>query len=627
MPNTHPILARLAAAALLATTVVPAWALESVVVNAPGAPEGMQSRLEVSSLLVRQLAEQNAAIKKAKPKWYTPWRKAPEEVQLPTTTDVLATARAEYKRMLSVLYGEGYYGGVVSVKIDGREAAEISPLNPPASITSAVVTVQPGPEFTFAEASVQPLPPETTVPSGYKAGEIAKSGEITSAAKTATSGWRNAGHPKVDLVGEDITANHANAKVSSRLTLDPGPRLRFGPMVISGNKRVRTERIAAIAGLPTGEVYDPEEINDAGERLRRSGAFRSVSMVEAETPGPGDQIAIETTVLEDKRRRIGFGGEISTQEGGRINAYWMHRNLLGGAENLRFDLEIENIGSTEVNNGVDYRLSGVFRRPATWHPDLDLLLRAYIEHEDEPGYVGTIAEIGGAFAYHVSDELELLAGLDYRGSEVEDAFGYRKYTMTSIPLRLEWDKRDDELDPTRGFYLDTLVRPFAGIYNMEDGALTEIDGRGYLGFGEKRNTVLAGRAQLGSLYGPEIPSAPQDYLFFAGGGGSVRGQPYQSLGVGEVDGVIVGGRSYVALSGEIRSYVKGNLGIVGFYDAGYVGAEEFYDGSGTWMSGAGLGVRFKTGFGPIRVDVGTPVAGGPEDANPVQLYIGIGQAF
>lgn len=598
------MISRFCAATLLAAAALPASALDSVTVNVPGADEALQSTLENASM-VRQAQEEERT----------------------SVDDLLATSRAEYKRMVSVLYGEGRYGGVVSVKVDGREAADISPLNPPASIRNIVITVQPGPEFRFSEASVKPLAPETVLPEGYVVGEIARSAVIGRAASSATSAWRNAGYPKVELTEEDITANHANESIASRLTLDPGPKLRFGPMVVRGNKRVRTERIVEIAGLPTGETYSPEELNDAAERLRRAGSFRSVSMREAEEPGPGDQIAIETDVLEEKRRRLGFGAEISSQEGGRINAYWMHRNLLGGAENLRFDLDIENIGTTATNNGVDYYLSGVFRRPATFHPDVDAIARAAIEHEDEPGYISTLAEVGGAIAWHYSDELELRAGIDYRISEVDDAFGEREYQMISFPLQAYWDKRDNEFDATKGFFLGAELRPFAGIDNMEDGGLLELDGRYYLGFGEQRNTVLAGWLQYGSLFGPEISGAPQDYLFFAGGGGSVRGQPYQSLGVGEIDGTIVGGRSYVALSGEVRSYVAGNLGVVGFVDAGYVGAEEFYDGSGNWMSGAGLGVRYKTGFGPIRVDVATPIDGGPDDADPVQLYIGIGQAF
>ncbi|SNS86427.1 autotransporter assembly complex protein TamA [Tropicimonas sediminicola] len=615
----------LGTAMLLTVVALPAAALETVTVNVIGGDEELQKELQGSSKLMRTLDEQQAAEKQAQRKRF--WQRNQETPEPPTSSEVLATARAEYKQMISVLYGEGYYGGVINVTLDGREAADISPLNAPANIRNAVITVRPGPIFKFSEASVGPLAPETEIPEGYARGEIAQSSLISDAARTATTAWRDAGHAKADLAAESITANHGSSTISSRLTVEPGPRLRFGPTVVSGNQRVRTERVVAIAGIPTGEVYSPDEVNDAAERLRRSGAFRSVSLREAEVVGPGDQIAIETNVLEDKRRRIGAGAEISTQEGGRFNAYWMHRNLFGGAENLRFDLDIENIGTTVANNGVDYILSGVLRRPATFRPDTDVFFGGYIEHEDEPGYLADTAEIGGGLTWIVSDTFELTAGLNYRASSVEDAFGERDYQMISFPLNLEWDTRDEEFDATEGFYVDTTLTPFAGIVDMPNGGLLELDARTYWGFGEKRNTVLAGRMQFGSLYGPEISEAPADYLFFAGGGGSVRGQPYQSLGTGEIDDTIIGGRSYVALSGEIRSYVRGNLGVVGFIDAGYVGAEEFYDGSGSWMSGGGIGVRYKTGFGPIRVDIATPIDGGPDDADSVQLYIGIGQAF
>ena len=87
---------------------------------------------------------------------------------------------------------------------------------------------------------------------------------------------------------------------------------------------------------------------------------------------------------------------------------------------------------------------------------------------------------------------------------------------------------------------------------------------------------------------------------------------------------LVAGFAYLALSGEVRADLRGPVGLVGFYDAGYVGPEEFHDGSGTWISGAGIGLRYNTGFGPLRVDLPTPVDGGPGDAADVQLYIGIG---
>ncbi|MFV0358155.1 autotransporter assembly complex protein TamA [Tropicimonas sp.] len=618
---------RTCAAALIGLAALPAFSLDSVVVNAPGASDGLLKSLESASLMKRQLAEQEATIKAAEPHWYTPWRRKARPVELPSNTDTLASARAEYRRLLTVLYEEGRYNGTVSVRIDGREAADISPIDPPAEIRNVVITVDQGRKFRFSQADIGPLAPDTELPEEYAKGEVAQSGVILRTARQATTAWQDSGHAKVFLARENITANHATNSVAAELVLAPGPRLRFGDLIVSGNERMRTERIVAIAGLPGGEVYSPEELNDAAERLRRTGVFRSVSMNEAEDVRPGVLLDIYTEVLEEKPRRFGFGAELTSTEGLRVNAFWMHRNLFGGGENLRFDLDIENIGATEADNGTDYIGSVAFTRPATFHPDVDFTLQAYVEHEDDPGYIATTAEIGTGVTYHYSKELLLNASLNYRASKVEDAFGKRDYSMISLPLKATWDRRDDLLDPTGGFYIDTTITPFAGIKDMDNGAQWLLDGRAYYGFGEDRNTVLAGRIQFGSLLGPEIAEAPQDFLFFAGGGGSVRGQPYQSLGAGEYDDTIYGGRSYAALSGEIRSYVRGNFGLVGFYDAGYVGAEEFYDGGGTWMSGAGLGIRYRTGMGPIRVDFATPVSGGPDDADPLQLYIGIGQAF
>ena len=138
--------------------------------------------------------------------------------------------------------------------------------------------------------------------------------------------------------------------------------------------------------------------------------------------------------------------------------------------------------------------------------------------------------------------------------------------------------------------------------------------------------TFALRGQLGSVYGPDLAEAPADYLFYSGGGGTVRGQSYQTLGVDLGGGNTVGGRSFVGLSAEARVAVRDNIGVVAFADAGYIGAEEFYDGSGQWHSGAGLGLRYATGIGPIRFDVAVPTSG-PETEDNFQVYIGIGQSF
>jgi len=152
------------------------------------------------------------------------------------------------------------------------------------------------------------------------------------------------------------------------------------------------------------------------------------------------------------------------------------------------------------------------------------------------------------------------------------------------------------------------------------------DLRGYEDFLEGDRLVLAARVQLGALTGPNLTNTPNYLLFYSGGGGTVRGQEYESLGVEIPGGGRTGGRSFLGYSLEARYRVTDTLEAVGFYDWGYVGAEEFPDGSGNSHAGAGLGIRYITPIGPLRVDVGTPVAG-EDTGSKLLLYIGIGQAF
>jgi translocation and assembly module TamA len=133
------------------------------------------------------------------------------------------------------------------------------------------------------------------------------------------------------------------------------------------------------------------------------------------------------------------------------------------------------------------------------------------------------------------------------------------------------------------------------------------------------------RLQFGSLIGPSLTESPPFYRFYSGGGGTVRGQDYQSLAV-DVGGDRTGGRSFVGISAEARMRFSETITVVGFYDWGFVAAESFVDGGGDSHSGAGLGLRYNTGIGPIRLDLATPVSGAA-DASDFYIYVGIGQAF
>ncbi|GFE50011.1 outer membrane protein assembly factor [Roseobacter cerasinus] len=541
-----------------------------------------------------------------------------------STQEIVAVAQADYQRLLAVLYDHAYYGAVIRIRLDGREASTIKSVSPPPQVNRAEITIEPGNPFRFRTADVAPLAPGTELPDGFRTGEPARLSLLRDASSAATEAWRDRGHAKAALSDQTITARHADRQLDARLQVDPGPRLRFGPLSVTGNNAVRGARILEIAGLPVGTVYSPEELERATARLRRTGAFRSVAMLEAETPTAEGTLPITARVNEEKPRRFGFGAEVSTVEGVSVSAFWMHRNLFGGAERLRLDAEIEGIGGD--TGGTDFRLGARFERPATFNEDTNFFLLAEIEQQDELNFFSRQGTIGTGIERFASEERRYRLGVSLRRANTRDAFGENNYTLFLVPLGATFDYRDAALDAREGYYFNAEVSPFLAIDGAADGALTSVDVRAYRTFGQTRPTTLALRGQLGSLVGPGLSVAPADFLFYSGGSDTVRGHDFQSLGVDVGGGQIVGGRSFLGLSAELRIRSNGNLGYVGFFDVGYIGEEVFPDGSGEWQSGAGVGLRYNTPVGPIRLDVGVPTSG-DDDGSSLQVYIGIGQAF
>ena len=550
-----------------------------------------------------------------------------EDVDITNPQDLVAAAQADYTRIVGRLYSEGYYGPVVSILIDGREAAEIPPLDAPANVERVEIRVETGLRFVFGRAAIGPLAPGTELPEGFAAGETAETAVIRRAAAAAVTGWRQVGRAKAEVAEQEIVARHLEEVLNVAIAIRPGPVVRFGRLNISGNEDVRTERIRRIAGFPTDAVFDPDDLELAQRRLRRTGAFSAVVLEEAETLGPGDTLDVDLTVIEAPPRRFGFGAEIASSEGLSLEAFWMHRNLLGGAERLRFEGEVSGIGGN-TGEDPDYRLSARFDRPATFDADTDLSLLAEVERLDEPNFDSEIVTLQASAVRYATDDLIVRAGVGLRASNVEDDLGKRQFRHLLFPLAAELDRRDDRYDATEGYYVDLTVDPYLALGgDSATGGRLYADTRTYRGFGESDRFVLAGRVQVGSVIGSSIEETPPDYLFFSGGGGTVRGQPYESLGIdidGDDDDDIVGGRSFLGLSGELRAGVTERIGVVGFVDAGHVG-ESSFGGDGDSHVGAGLGVRYDTGIGPIRLDLAAPVSGGTGEG--IQIYLGIGQAF
>lgn len=536
--------------------------------------------------------------------------------------ELLAAARADYGRLIGALYAEGRYGGVINILVDGREAAEIPPLQQFGSIGRIEVRVQPGPVYDFSRTRIAPLAPETVLPDTFAVGEPARSAVIGDAAGAAVSGWRDVGRAKADIADQSVVARHEEDALAVSIAISPGPVVRFGDLILQGGEAVRPDRLRAIAGLPTGEIFDPDELAEAEDRLRRTQVFSSVALSEAEMLGPGNTMDITAQLADRPPRRIGFGAEISTVDGAALTAYWLHRNLLGGAERFRVDGEISGLGGG--SGGLDYSFGVRLDRPATFSAENDLFVSAEIARLDEENYVSDYISLGTGITRRVNEFVSLEYGVNYRFSSVEDETGTTDYSLFSLPVSGVYDSRLSTLDPKEGLYFSLGVSPFLGVNDeTDDGARAIVDARTYFSFGADDRITLAGRVQGGSILGADLDRVPNEYRFYSGGGGTVRGQEYQSLGV-DLDGIESGGASFVGLQGEVRAGVTDSIGLVAFADYGVVGRDPFPDGDAESHGGAGLGLRYLTPIGPIRLDVAAPVGG---DDSGVEVYIGIGQAF
>ncbi|MDK3072296.1 BamA/TamA family outer membrane protein [Sedimentitalea sp. JM2-8] len=568
--------------------------------SAPGVSEDLQKRLESSSAVMS--AETNG---------------------LDTPQELIAASMSDYRTLLQIMYDEGYFGPVISIRVNGREAADIPTLEPPRSVTSIAISVQSGPAFRFGRAYIGPLAPETVLPEGFKSGQPANTGILRDVVSAGIRSWREAGHAKAEIGDQKISVNARQQQLNADISLLPGPRLRFGRLKVPQDSAVNADAIARIAAFPSGEVFAPATVQRVGTRLRRTGAFSGVSMREAETPNPDGTLDFEVVVVDQTPRRISFGGELSSESGLELSARWIHRNLFGAAERFQFESRISNIGGEDdIDGSIGVRLD----QPAFFGGDDNLFYVAGFGRDNQPNYSLTRAFLGAGVRRVFSENLFAEFSVVPEFNRSDDAFGKdRDFKLLPLPLRVELDQRDNRVNATKGYFLNTTVAPFLGLSDTESGLYTTIDARGYLSLTSSSSLVLAGRVQVGSVFGPSISEISPQYLYYSGGAGTVRGQPYESLGIPVGNG-LAGGRSILALSTELRGKVTDKISLVGFFDIAAIDENQFVDADSPYQSGAGIGVRYDLGgLGPLRLDLALPVDGSTGDG--LQFYLGIGQAF
>lgn len=576
----------------------------SVTINAPDADKDLIKKLEAASAL-----------------------KSDEDRPVSGSLGLLTKARGDREQLVAALYSDARYEGVVNVTIAGQPIDDLPPdaeFKGPQPIP-VVIDVTPGPKFTLGDIVLKgDAAGLASADFGLIAGGDASSGAILKAEGLIVRALKEEGRPLAQITDREIVADHKTTTLDVTLTVAAGPVAGYGNTTVEGTEQVDREFTEYMTGLKRGAQYSPEQIDQARERLLGLEVFNSVTLKEADQLDADGNIPIAVQVSERKPRYFGIGGTVSNTEGLGLEGYWGHRNLFGRAEKLRIDGSISGIGSNDLSE-LNYNAGIMFEKPGVVGPASKFFANLKTVYEHPDAYDRFSVKGGVGLSYELTRYQTVSAELSLDYSKITDAFGKNEFLIASVPLQYVFDNRDNKLNPTKGFRALAFAEPS---YDIENGnAFVKLKGEGsaYYSLSNSNKFVLAGRAAIGSILGASVDEVPADRRFYAGGGGSVRGYSYQGIGPKDINGTPTGGLSFFETSVEMRIAVTDTIGIVPFIDAGTVSTKQFPDFSDVKV-GAGVGLRYLTPFGPLRVDAAVPLNRDPSDPR-FGIYAGIGQAF
>lgn len=527
-------------------------------------------------------------------------------------------AREDETTLRELLRAEGYYSATVSTRVEAGEDRLIVRLR-----------VDPGPLYTFAEVTVDGLIAAGTEAAEARSafnvvpGDPVNAEAVVAATQRLARRLADHGYPFAKVPDPEVTIDHADHEGLLALTVDPGSYSRFGRILLEGNPPFGPRHVGRIARFKPGETYNAADMDDLRRALIATGLVSTVSItpVPATEPGIVDiAVGLEPAPMRTIAGELGYG----TGEGLRAAVSWTHRNLIRPEGAVTF----RGVAGTR-----EQYLGALLRRSNFRKRDQVLTGQIFASHVDRDAYNARTFTVAAGierqtniiwqktWTWSVGPELTASQERDTNLATGEPR--RRTFYIAAFPGTIAYDGSDDLLDPKKGFRLSGRLSPevsfHAGSFTY---ARAQLDASFYQPLGS--NVVVAGRTRVGTIAGAKRDRIAPSRRFYAGGGGSVRGYGYQDIGPRDVDNDPIGGRSISEFSLEARIRF-GSFGVVPFLDGGNIYTDplpRFTD----LRYGAGLGVRYYTSFGPIRLDVGTPLNRRAGDSR-VAVYVSLGQAF
>ena len=474
-----------------------------------------------------------------------------------------------------------------------------------------------------------------------KPGDPAAAADLRAAQARIVDYFRKEGRPLAKVASIAPVVDHAAHVMDVTFTVDPGPVAPFGEATMNGPHDFDPAIARSFLYIYPGEPYSPQAVADARNSIRQIPAVGGVRITEGTVLDAYGRLPYTVDVEDRLPYAVGASAKYSTTNGPAGQVYWEDRNVFGGAERLRLQADVfyappwyvtsQDIRSFSIDD-IGWRFSASFLKPALWGTPNDLLVDALGERVSTSGagffgYEAEDADVTAALRHRFNQDFWVQAGVEAQTGVATDALGRVNYTLIGVPVSANYDTTDSKLDPTRGVRMNASVDGFPTAFGSSvDLIQAKARASAYYSIDPDSRFVLAGLVGAGAMGGAELADIPANWRFYAGGGGSVRGYAYNSLGPYGPFGAVIGGRSLFQLSAELRVRVTDTIGIVPFFDAGNAYASNFPNFSAPLYKAVGVGLRYYTAIGPIRADLAFPLEQRP-GAGRVAFYVSIGQAF
>ena len=537
-------------------------------------------------------------------------------------------AREAAEDAITVLRSEGYYAYDVQPDVGEGDAPK------------ALVKIAPGPRFVLGQAKIDwigALPDPASVAAAQtamalKPGNPGRAAEVVAAEGRVVAAVQKRGYADVKAQPRQVTVDHADNTVNPDYRIEAGAIVHLDSIQLDSKGRTHPEWLQHLAPWKHGEIYDPNDVAELERRLLDTAVYESVTvaLAPASDVTPDGLRPVVVSLAERDKRTIEAGASYDTTDGLGVDAKWTRYNWLGRADTfsvlgrysdldtrLQFDLSLPHFDTPQQTLALR---SAVYRTNTPAYDQAGVMASVDVTHrwgENATfGLTGTYFTWGGSVDVSRTDEL---------GIHTLTPLGRDLVTLAGL-ADMALDRSDNPLDPRRGWRISARIEP---TLLTGDGVLpfVKLGGQvsGYLPLDVKGDTVLAGRVHLGMITDGSLGDIPAPQRFYAGGGGSVRGFGFQEVGPRLADNTPEGGLSLAEASVELRHRLTEKWGLVAFVDAGTVGTAQFPSFRDLSV-GAGIGVRYNLGFGPIRVDLATPVTS-RRGESPLQVYVSIGQSF